>query len=90
MTIQPATHQKFSFETEFDDAGGVAFTPVRPKRLFTAAEVEVLRAEAYAAGELSVTALAETAAAKALGEIGEAASLGPPWALANPTNVCWI
>ncbi|MEW5687439.1 MAG: flagellar assembly protein FliH [Pseudomonadota bacterium] len=44
--------RKFSFETEFDARGGIAHAaPPRPKRLFTADEVEQLRAAAYADGE---------------------------------------
>jgi flagellar assembly protein FliH len=52
--------QKFSFDTEFDAKGGVAFAAPRPKRLFPAEEVERIRAAAYAEGER--TALASVAA----------------------------
>jgi len=45
---QPA-HQKFEFDTVFDGAGDVTFEAPRPKRLFPAEEVEILRAEAFAA-----------------------------------------
>ena len=52
--------QKFSFDTEFDSKGAVAFVAPRPKRLFPADEVERIRAAAYAEGER--TALASVAA----------------------------
>jgi flagellar assembly protein FliH len=70
----PAAIRKFSFDTEFDDTGQGA-APARPKRVFTAAEVEAIKAEAYAAGERSASALAEQAAASALREIAEATTL---------------
>lgn len=64
------TPQKFSFDTEFDAKGTVAYAAPRPKRLFPADEVERIRAAAYAEGER--TALASVAAqhAGALGQIG--------------------
>jgi len=73
MTAQPL--QRFSFETVFDAQGDVAFAPARPKRTYTADEVERIRTEAFSAGEASTTALAETAAANALAEIAQATSL---------------
>ena len=33
-------HQKFSFDTEFDGRGGVAYQAPRPKRLYPLEEVE--------------------------------------------------
>src|SRR5215218_6704615 len=64
--------QKFSFDTVFDNAGDVAFTPARIKRAYTPDEVEQVRAEALAAGERSTTAMAEVEAAHALSEISQA------------------
>lgn len=62
--------QKFAFDTEFDSRGAVAHAPARPKRLFPAEEVEQIRAQAYAEGERSATALAEQQAASALADVG--------------------
>ena len=41
-------HRPFTFDTEFDDAGAVAYQPPRQKRSFTPEEVETIRAAAYA------------------------------------------
>jgi flagellar assembly protein FliH len=68
-----AEPRKFAFDTVFDQAGDVAFAPARIKRTFTADEVEVIKAEAFAAGEKSTTAIAQAQAAHALGEIGRSA-----------------
>jgi len=63
-------HQRFGFDTVFDDAGDVtAQAPPRPKRVYTAEEVQAERAHAYAEGERSVVARAEQAAAAALADI---------------------
>jgi len=43
--------QKFSFDTVFDAAGDIAFAAPRPKRMYTAEEVEQIRAASYAEGE---------------------------------------
>jgi len=61
-------HKKFGFDTVFDDAGGIT-SPPRIKRSYTAEEVQVERAQAYAEGERSASARAEQAAAAALAEI---------------------
>jgi flagellar assembly protein FliH len=55
-----ADAQKFSFDTVFDAGGGIAFQAPRPKRTYTAEEVEQIRRESYAEGER--TALASIAA----------------------------
>ena len=65
---------KFGFDTVFDNAGDVAFAPVRAKRNYTAEEVETIRQEAFAAGERSTTAMAEVEAAHALSEIADAST----------------
>ena len=61
-------HRKFGFDTVFDDRGGVAYTPPKVKKSFTAEEVEAARAEGYAQGERSAVARAEQEAAHALGD----------------------
>lgn len=71
-------HEKFSFDTEFDAGGGVAFAAPRPKRLFPADEVEQIRAAAHAEGER--TALRSIAAqqANALSQIAAACAQALP------------
>lgn len=66
----------FTFDTEFDDAGAVAYQPPRPKRSFTPEEAEQIRAAAYAEGEASAMAAAEMALAQALDRIADAARQG--------------
>lgn len=66
-------HKKFGFDTVFDQAGGIAYAPPTPKRVFTAGEVEQVRAAAHAEGERSAVARAEQAQAAALAEIAGAA-----------------
>ena len=63
-------HQRFGFDTVFDDAGDItAQAPPRPKRSYTPEEVQAERAQAFAEGERSVVARAEQAAAAALADI---------------------
>lgn len=66
MTGSP--HQKFGFDTVFDNAGG-AYSPPRPKRLFTADEVEALRAQAFADGEQQALGSMAALQAQALAQI---------------------
>jgi flagellar assembly protein FliH len=61
--------QKFAFDTVFDDAGAVAFAPVRAKRSYTPDEVEQIRRDAFSEGERSAVAMAQAATAAALGQI---------------------
>ena len=61
-----AAPQKFAFDTVFDDAGAVAFAPVRAKRSYTPEEVEQIRREAFAEGECSAVAVAQASAAARL------------------------
>src|SRR5436190_12978191 len=71
--MTPAGPQKFSFDTEFDTSGEVAYVaPSRPKRIYPAEEVEQMCAAARLEGER--TALASVAAdqARALAVVGEA------------------
>jgi flagellar assembly protein FliH len=62
-------HKRFTFDTVFGGDGDVIAQAPRPRRLIPAEEVEAIRAQAYADGQQSVTALAEQAAAAALGRI---------------------
>ncbi|MDB5470689.1 MAG: flagellar assembly protein FliH [Caulobacter sp.] len=71
-----STPRPFTFDTEFDDAGAVAYQPPRAKRSFTPEEVEAVRAAAYAEGERSVLAQAETDLARAMDRIADAARAG--------------
>jgi flagellar assembly protein FliH len=70
MTATP--HRKFDFGTVFDAAGDVAYAPPAQRRAFSTAEVEQIRAAAYAEGERSALARAEEAQAAALREIAAA------------------
>lgn len=64
-------HKRFTFDTVFDDRGGMT-APPRVKKSFTPEELEAAKAEAYAAGEQSAVAQAEREAALALSQIGQA------------------
>ena len=64
-------HKRFTFDTVFDDRGGMT-APPRPKKSFTPEELEAAKAEAYAAGEQSAVAQAEREAALALSQVGQA------------------
>jgi flagellar assembly protein FliH len=66
-------HQKFGFDTVFDGEGEVAYAAPRPKRLYTAEEVEALRQQAYADGERQALASMQALQAQALAGIGDAA-----------------
>ncbi len=74
--IEPAgsapPHQKFVFDTVFEDDGRV-IAPQRAKKHFAAAEVEAIRAEAFAEGQRSAVARAQEAQAIALQQIAGAA-----------------
>ena len=65
--------RKFSFETVFDDEGGIAYAPPKQKRIFTLEEVTQIRAECYEDGQRSALVVAEQAAAAALQAIAHAA-----------------
>jgi flagellar assembly protein FliH len=62
----PPAHRKFGFDTEFSDSGDAALIAYRPKRQFTAEDVEQARQEGFAQGQASALARAEQAAAAAL------------------------
>jgi flagellar assembly protein FliH len=76
MTSTP--HQKFSFDTVFDSAGDIAFSAPRPKRLFPAEEVEVLRTQAFAEGERQALASMAALQAQALSQIAAAVGQALP------------
>ena len=63
--------RKFSFDTEFDGDGGAASAPPR-KTLFTAREVDQVRAEALAEGRAAAAAEAEQLQARCLEDIRQA------------------
>jgi flagellar assembly protein FliH len=44
-------HQKFGFDTVFEATGDVVFASPRPKRTYTAEEVDAIRHEAEIVGE---------------------------------------
>jgi flagellar assembly protein FliH len=64
--------QKFTFDTVFGAEGEVAFAAPRPKRVYSAAEVEAIRQEARAEGER--TALASIAALQQVALAGVSAA----------------
>ncbi|WP_296595861.1 flagellar assembly protein FliH [Phenylobacterium sp.] len=70
--------EKFSFDTEFDNKGSIAFQAQRPKRLFPAEEVEQIRAQAYAEGERAALASIAAQQANALGQIAAACAQALP------------
>ena len=69
-------HKRFSFDTEFDAAGGIAFAPPPVKRVYTPEDVAHIRGQAYAEGERSAYVRAEEAVAAALAGIAEASRSG--------------
>lgn len=69
---------KFSFDTEFDATGGVAFQPPRPKRAFTPDEVEEIRKAATAEGEKAGLASVAAEQARALAIIAAACTQALP------------
>lgn len=76
MTSSP--HQKFGFDTVFDNAGDVAYAAARPKRLFPAEEVEAIRAQAFAEGERQGLASMAALEAQALSQIAAAVGQALP------------
>jgi flagellar assembly protein FliH len=71
-------HAKFSFDTEFDAGGGIAYAAPRPKRLFPADEVEQIRAAAYAEGEQAARRSIAAQQANALAQIAAACAQALP------------
>ena len=71
-------HQKFSFDTEFDAKGSIAYAAPRPKRLFPVEEVEQIRAAAHAEGERAAMASIAAQQANALSQIAAACNQALP------------
>ena len=65
------THQKFGFDTHFDDQGRIlSGAPAsRPRRTYSAAEVEAIRAEAFAQGQAAQRQADEGLTAQALAAV---------------------
>lgn len=70
--------EKFTFDTEFDARGGVAFAAPRPKRTYTADEVEQIRAAAFADGQAQAMASIAAHQAQALAMIQQACAQALP------------
>ena len=64
-----AAPEKFTFDTEFDAGGGIAFAAPRPKRNFSAEEAEALRQQAFAEGHAQAMASIAAQQAQALSVI---------------------
>lgn len=62
-------HRKFTFDTVFNEAGGITAQPPPVKRVFLPDEVEKIRRDAYAEGERSGMVRNEEAQTAALNEI---------------------
>ncbi|WP_293905878.1 flagellar assembly protein FliH [Phenylobacterium sp.] len=70
--------ERFRFDTEFDGAGVVTPAAPRPRRLFPAEEVELIRARAYADGERAALAGVAAQQANALSQIAAACNQALP------------
>jgi flagellar assembly protein FliH len=71
---QTLTHEKFAFDTVFEDDGRVT-APFRAQKSFTADEVAAIRIQCFAEGERSAVAIAQQSQAMALAEIADAARM---------------
>jgi flagellar assembly protein FliH len=71
MQTQAEAPRKFTFETVFDGDTVIAAAP-RPKRNYTADEVEAIRAQRFAEGEQSAVAQAQAVQAEAMRCLSEA------------------
>jgi flagellar assembly protein FliH len=74
---EPASPQKFNFDTVFDGGGTVIATP-RPKRLYPADEVEQIRRAAFEEGERQGLASVAAQQASALSAIAQACAQALP------------
>jgi len=68
--------EKFGFDTVFDGAGNVARSTTRPKRYFTADEMEAVRTRAFAEGEQKALGEMSALQARSLAEISKHAEHG--------------
>jgi flagellar assembly protein FliH len=75
MTSAP---RKFDFDTVFGGDGHVVSSAPRPKRLYTAEEVEQLRAQAVAEGQQAALASMAALQAQALAQIADACRQAMP------------
>ena len=71
MQTQAEAPRKFTFETVFDGDTVIAAAP-RPRRSYTAEEVEAIRAQCFAEGEQSTVAQAQAVQAEAMRHLSEA------------------
>jgi flagellar assembly protein FliH len=71
-------HEKFGFDTVFEATGEVVFAAPRPKRTFSADEVETIRKAAEAAGEARALTGVANRQAQALAVIAQAAQQALP------------
>jgi flagellar assembly protein FliH len=71
-------HERFGFDTVFEASGEVVFAAPRPKRSFTADEVEAIRKAAEAAGEARALTSVANRQAEALAVIGRATQAALP------------
>ena len=76
--MSEAPHLKFEFDTVFDHAGEVAYAAPRPKRSYTAEEVEAISQAAKAEGERAALASVAARQADALAVIVAACSQALP------------
>jgi flagellar assembly protein FliH len=74
----PGAHEKFGFDTVFEASGQVIAASPRPKRSYTADEVEAIRREAEAAGEARALASIANRQGEALAAIARAAQQALP------------
>lgn len=71
-------HEKFGFDTVFEASGEVRFAAPRPKRTYTAEEVETIRKAAEAAGETRALSSIANRQAQALAVIAQASQQALP------------
>jgi len=75
---QTAAHEKFAFDTVFEATGEVVSAAPRPKRAYSADEVEAIRKAAEAAGEARALASVANRQAEALAVIARASQQALP------------
>jgi flagellar assembly protein FliH len=75
---QNGSHEKFAFDTVFEATGEVVFAAPRPKRTYTADEVEQIRKAAEAAGEQRALSSIANRQAEALAIIAHATQQALP------------
>src|SRR3989442_7573585 len=73
-----APHRKFGFDTVFDGPAEPGPAPNPYKRLYTADEMERVKAQARAEGETAALGRAEAQTAQALSQMAEAARFALP------------